>query len=300
MLATTEDRHTSTETRPRSRRKERILVATAATVLVAFLLVQVAAQRGAVHCASGSGLTVDPPTVFAGEVLDVAVYNIHHGRGPDGETDLARTTECLSGCTLAGLCEMSGPYPWQARGQTEVLAEQLGLGCRFVPAEVRWGYPHLGNGLLSAIPIGDWEQIPLPHAQGRGFRSAFRFQFDWRESTIHGLLVHVDREGDRLAQLEVVTGLFARLPMPSLLLGDLNTTADDPALAKLLRLPRTKSAMEGLPLNVRSGAVDWILVRGLEVRNASVCDRGGSDHPCFRTELALSPDSPHIAASPVE
>ena len=103
------------------------------------------------------------------------------------------------------------------------------------------------------------------------------------------LMTHINRryDAERQAQLRAVIALYLALAEPAVLLGDLNSDADDPQIRRLLGTPGvsrcggSKAGPEGLGadrLDHRPGAAPV---------DAGVRDNGASDHPLVWAELEL-------------
>jgi endonuclease/exonuclease/phosphatase family metal-dependent hydrolase len=123
-------------------------------------------------------------------------------------------------------------------------------------------------------------------------------QLRFRDRPIRVLLTHIARSDDsvRCQELREVTDLYLSLPPPAVLLGDLNSEAGEPEVARLLSTPDVIDAV-GQKLGAAAPPrIDWIFVRGLKVLDAGLRDNGASDHPLAWAELApLEPTSPAIA-----
>jgi len=131
-----------------------------------------------------------------------------------------------------------------------------------------------------------WRRVPLPHTNVKGHGNYLEAELSFAGGTLHLLLTHVDRRRDRHAQLVKVLARFNELPAPAVLLGDLNSTAEEPLLQELLALPDI-----GDPLSLPTAwgerpRYDWILTRGLRVLGAGATDSPASDHPAFWVEVA--------------
>jgi endonuclease/exonuclease/phosphatase family metal-dependent hydrolase len=216
--------------------------------------------------------------------LRVATFNIHGGRDAEGDYDLARTAALLAGYDLVGLNEVHADWP-QSADQAEQLGRRLDLDWLFAPAERRWWHDHFGNGLLSRYGLAGWRRTPLAGTQGKGFRCLLEAEVPVGERTVYVLLAHVDRKLDRQAQLAEVVDRFRQMPEPAILLGDLNSTADDPLLAELLAEPGV-----GDPLAERGEdrpRIDWIITRGLRTIDAGLVENEASDHPLVWAEVEL-------------
>jgi endonuclease/exonuclease/phosphatase family metal-dependent hydrolase len=134
--------------------------------------------------------------------------------------------------------------------------------------------------------VQSWRRVPLPHSNVKGHGNYLEAELSFAGGTLHLLLTHVDRRRDRQAQLAAVLARFAELPTPAVLLGDLNSTAEEPQLQELLA-----GGDVGDPLSLPGAwgerpRYDWILTRGLRVLAAGVTDSAASDHPAFWVEVA--------------
>lgn len=220
--------------------------------------------------------------------IRVATFNIHGGVGHDHRVDLARTAEAIKGFDLVLLNEVHGPYFWQSDGQIEQLASLTGNRWLFAPTEERWWHHRFGNGLVTSANVTHWQNIALP-GQSRGYRNALLMSLPFGGQTIHILGTHLDRNDshDRAEQLQAVSSLFLSLAQPAILLGDLNSTADEPIIQSLLQQDRVHD-----PLHEALGSgglphIDWSLTRGLTTVDAGVIDNRASDHPLVWAELKL-------------
>jgi endonuclease/exonuclease/phosphatase family metal-dependent hydrolase len=225
--------------------------------------------------------------LFPSKTLRVGTFNIHGGRGADGRRDLDRTAQCLAGLDFAALNEVHGPCPWQPLDQAAELGTRLGMAWLFAPNTRTCCCLDSGNGLLSAWPVSFWQGIPLPHRRERGYRNAVLLGLEQGSRTVRVLLTHVTRSDDasRREQLRAVADLFLSLAEPAILLGDLNSPADDPEMRRLLG-----TAGVADPLGEKLGAaapprIDWILARGMRSVDAGLREQGASDHPLAWAEL---------------
>jgi endonuclease/exonuclease/phosphatase family metal-dependent hydrolase len=85
----------------------------------------------------------------------------------------------------------------------------------------------------------------------------------------------------------VVIARFLALPEPAVLLGDLNSDANDPLIRGLLSTPGVCDAVGPKPGPNRAERIDWIIARGLRPVDAGIRDNGASDHPLVWAELEL-------------
>lgn len=267
----------------------------------AWLIIAVTGTVVAVVVASGANRTppdssqllslqepVGSPLRTWGETLHLASFNIHGGKGTDDKIDLNLTASLLGTCDLGGLYEVRlTPWP-DERPQSEILGDHLGRASFYAPTEHRWWRDHFGNGLLLSAKPESILRIPLPGTRGKAFRNAILVHVPWKGTTLHAIVVHIDREQDRERQLDLILPLFLSLKSPSLLMGDLNTRASDPRLQKLLTNPDIRSPLhDHLGEKLPADNIDWIFTSGLETLNAELIENEASDHPVLRAELKL-------------
>lgn len=235
--------------------------------------------------AQGVGLVGRPRVAPPSDFLRVATFNIHGGRDGQDQPALAGDAQSLAGVHLAGLNEVRGGW----RGdQTGWLGERLGLAGLYAPSERRWWRDHWGNALLSAAPVGDWQRVPLPGSRGKGYRNYLTAEVSCLGTTLHVLLTHIDTRHDRQAQLQTVGEAFLRLPEPALLMGDLNSDANDPLIQRLLATPGVTDCLAEAAGGYKRRRIDWILARGLRTVRCGIREQHASDHPCFWADVAVA------------
>ncbi len=256
----------------------------------------------AIAVADGSRTTpADPTTTLSlrgasehdsvdSDILRVATFNIHSGRGSDRRTDLTRTARVFVNThDLIGLNEVRGTWAqsW-ASDQAAQLGDRLQMQSVFVPTERRWWHDHFGNAILTRIPLQQIHRLPLAGSRRKAFRNAVLAQFQFQSQSVQLLSVHVDSQTDRELQLKSVISLFLGLQAPAILIGDLNTTADDPQMQELLRHPEVVNPLRDAPPDARGRThIDWILARGFRSLKGELVENDASDHPAAIAELQL-------------
>ena len=280
--------------RPRRYARAALRAALVLTLLLAIVYWQGSTKRPT-GAASGARLNqvsgmaaIDNESDASQRTIRVANFNIHGGRGPDGQLNLARTAAQLTGYDLIGLNEVRGQRWRTSVDQAQLLGEELDLAWLFAPTERRWGRDDFGNGLLAWRADVHWQRIPLPKPSSHTNRNFVWAQLPVGNVTVNVLVTHLERgdTAERHLQLQSLGQLFLSLAGPAILMGDLNSTADDPQLRQLLAAPGVRDALteRGLVSPQRN---DWILVRGLTVLDAGLIDRGASDHPLAWAELEV-------------
>lgn len=222
------------------------------------------------------------------KTIRVATFNIHGGKGKDGRRDLDRTAECLHDLDFVALSEVRGPRLGQSQDQARRLGQKLGMAWLFAPAVRVWYYEEFGNGLLTMLPVDFWQRIPLSRNYGRSHRNAVLVALRHGDRTIHVVLTHICRRHDpeRRAQLRAVISLYLSLAEPAILVGDMNSDADDPQIQQLLATPGVADPVgEILGQEAAGDRIDWIFTRGLRCVDAGILENEASDHPMVWAEL---------------
>lgn len=219
--------------------------------------------------------------------LRLASFNIHSGRGRDNRYDLERTASVLdSNLDFVGLNEVRAS--WFGPDQAQLLGTRLNLASAYLPTERHWWHDHFGNALLTRRPLVGLVRCPLPGTRGKAFRNIVLACLPYQSRTVKIMVTHIDRETDRRHQLEVALRLFLSLEPPVVLMGDLNSTIEEPLLASLREQPDVHSALhEGMPGGPAPGTIDWLFHRGMKTVSARLVDVEASDHPVLFAELTL-------------
>lgn len=219
--------------------------------------------------------------------LRIAIFNIHRGRDRNGRFALERTAETLEGFDLIGLHEVVGPTFFGQSDQAHLLGQSLNMAAAFLPVQRRFYRDYQGNGLLSRFPIEEWQSQPLPlrarHHRHRGISTCV---VRIGEIALTVMITHLDNGIDRYRQLAIALEQF-RQHDRAILIGDFNTTRNDPQLRLALNSYADDAIGKHLGDEDIPGRVDWILTRGLRTRAAGIRDLDASDHPCFWIEIEL-------------
>ena len=272
----------------------------AKTILLA-LLVGGLIYHASLHAPTGpaEGVAIedqiDRPPSKPGTIR-IGTFNIRAGKGRDGRRDLQRVADCIAAANLdfVALGEVRGHRLSPNQDQAAQLGCRLEMGWLFAPAGRVWYYRESGNGLLSSLPVSFWQRIPLCGQHDHSQRNVVLVTLPHRGRTIHVLLTHITRgdDRDRQSQLRAVIAMFLALAEPSILVGDLNSDADDPQIRHLLETPGV-----GDPVGETLGPetprrIDWIFARGFRCLDAGIRDDGASDHPLIWAELDLLQQGP--------
>ena len=285
-VASTESEHAVS---PPARRALRRRQAAVLILVLAGTVVWIASWRRPSGPASGTQIHGQVANAPVGNTLRVGTFNIRGGKGIDERRDLARTAESIGDLDLIALNEVHGAWFWQSGNQAQDLGHRLGHAWLFAPTEKRWWHREFGNGLLSSVPVSNWQRIPLERQYGKSYRNVLWAVVRFNNRAIHVLVTHLDRsdDRDRSAQLSAVAELFLSLEAPALLMGDMNSTARDPIIRRLLDVANVAEGLGQVLDDHQTGRIDWIFARGLRVADAGMINTGASDHPSFWVELEL-------------
>lgn len=231
---------------------------------------------------SGANRAVDTDPVPAHDGFKLGTYNIHGGKGADGLRDLERTAGVIEGAGIVALQEVRSGWFCDQSGK---LQDRLGVSGLFAPTLQRWFHDYRGNSLLSVFPVERWQSCHLPNAGGRRYRIYTVAEIYIGGQVLSVLFTHLHTRVGREQQLKIVLDQFGRLPLPSVLIGDLNSGREDPAFASL-----PGDAVDGIAqaLGAKDNSrVDWIFTRGLEIKDGGRVDSEVSDHPYFWVEVRV-------------
>jgi endonuclease/exonuclease/phosphatase family metal-dependent hydrolase len=221
----------------------------------------------------------------------IATYNIRGGKGIDGIRNINRTATALKGFDVIALNEVRGETFLSRSSQVEKLGEILKLGWLFLPSQKRYFKESFGNGFLSSFPVNIWYREPLIYEHDDNISSSYRnlttIQFKFNNKIVTVLLTHLDFNITREIQLSYVINEFGKYKH-CILIGDLNSSREDPLLIDLLNKNNTLDAINvALGPKDIPGRIDWIIVKGIKVIDGGHTPPGISDHPLYWVELGL-------------
>jgi endonuclease/exonuclease/phosphatase family metal-dependent hydrolase len=242
---------------------------------------------------TGSG-TAHGASVDAGDLVRVVTYNIHRGRGLDGQVSLRRIREVLRqlDADVVGVQEV---YEAQAETLARELEMQLVTGITVHRSDGAYG-----NAILTRLPLRGVATFDLS-VRTREARGGIRVDLGFQEQTLHVFNVHLGlRVHERAAQVKWLVErhiLWNERTGPRIVIGDLNEWFPGHVGRALrgeftsLRPRRTHPAL--LPL----WALDRIYwdhaVHGQSLRvHQSRLARVASDHLPLVATLRIEPTAP--------
>lgn len=229
--------------------------------------------------------------------LRVLTYNIHHGRGVDGELDLQRIAKVIRSASpdLVALQEVD-----QNVGRSESI-DQPALLARLTDMQVVFGGNislqggQYGNAVLSKLPILAHQNQLLPRIDDGEQRGVLVTQLRAGRQVLSLLATHFDHRRDdreRLASAETIKQIVLDLvPAPTVLAGDINATRDSPVLKSLTQVWTIagESEQPTIPVGKPERQIDFVLThpndRWRVVKTEVIDEPIASDHRPLLTVL---------------
>ena len=239
--------------------------------------------------------------------IRVLSYNIHHGAGMDGATDLARLANIIAAIApdIVSLQEVDCGMPRTAKvDQLRELAEQTQMSGLFGCAIDRREDGQYGNAILARFPVRQVGNYPLPGEP----RAVLAAEVDLSslygiETTVLFMATHLDTQSSpRMASIPLIeAALAAHSGQPAILAGDFNAVPESPALAALGQTWTSTTADRELPTFPHEDyrQIDYILAhpaaRWRVVSVKVVDEKIASDHLPIFADLELLPDTTQTA-----
>lgn len=238
------------------------------------------------------------------DVITVATFNIHHGRGADGRLDLARVERAIrdSGADIIGLQEVDRHFDPRSAfaDQVAVLGEAFGMESAFGPTldlppppsgTARRQY---GNALLSRYPIVWNDNTLLPAATSSEPRAVLRAGIDVPGAPLEVVVTHLEAfsASERYDQAVALRSSLEDPPSRTVVLADLNAVPGSEEAVALAAGLQDAWAVVGdgdgwtYPASEPGRRIDQVLVSpDLQVHAARVPTTDSSDHRPVVVEL---------------
>lgn len=237
----------------------------------------------------------------SGADVDVASYNIRHGRGMDNRVALERTAGVLRSldADIIGLQEVDRNVERSGRvDEPALLGNLLGMHHAF-GAFMDYQGGRYGLAILSRYPIASSREIPLPTGEEPRVALAARLVLPSGD-TITAINVHfdwVENDAARVRQARTLSVVLDTLSDPWLLMGDFNDGPDSRTLRVFEGMvhpaSRPTDSTFTFPSNAPEREIDYIFAQQSERWRTStvrvVVDSVASDHRPVRTTLRYLP-----------
>lgn len=224
-----------------------------------------------------------PRDVAPDPTLDVASWNIHLGFTEDWRFDPALVASTIRNSDVHLVALQEVPAGLMIAYGVDLplwLGHRLGMHAYFAPSKGAL----LGDALLSRRPVTRFTSVPLPHLDGDR-RRLIRASIATPAGSLLVAAAHFGlTEAQRRAQAEEVVRRLDDAPRV-VLLGDLNAEPGS-ATDRILSAAGLADAFAvsgdapapTWPALAPDQRIDWVRVRGYDVRAARTSAGGGSDH----------------------
>ena len=239
--------------------------------------------------------------------LRLLTYNIHHGRGVDGQLDLERIGRVIADASpdIVALQEVDQRANRSARiDQLAELAEQVGMHGRFGP-NIKYDGGLYGNAILSRFPVVRTTNHLLPNVKRGEQRGVFEAHLKLsNETNLVLLATHFDHRRDDQERWESAAAINAiskklKNGMPLVLMGDLNDLPTSRTLNRLKSFWKMTNdqPLATIPVDLPVRQIDYVMVaptRRWQVVRVEVLDEQiASDHRALlATVKLLDPAAP--------
>ncbi|WP_227014067.1 endonuclease/exonuclease/phosphatase family protein [Paenibacillus psychroresistens] len=222
-------------------------------------------------------------------------FNIHHGKGLDGKTDLGRILKEIlkSEADIVALQEVDRFQPRSYfRDQVTILAKGAGMFSCYSPS-LNFGFSQYGNAILSKWPIAsktifnmdgglERRSILIANIKLSGAQSPNELESSFTIVNTHlGVLAQ-----EYKWQMPILCEKINELSMPTIVLGDFNMEPSNATMKIIdpkwhrIRLPRPQATMQN------GKQIDHIFTnKGCRDSRAWVQETVASDHHAVLAEL---------------
>ncbi len=213
--------------------------------------------------------------------LRVLSYNIHHGRGTDGEVDLARIAKVIQSAKpdLVALNEVDKGVNRSGKiDEPAELARLTGMHAAF-EKNIDHDGGEYGNAILSRWPIEKIENVRLPSLYDGERRGMLMVQVEPKEGeTFWFAATHLDyrpNDAERLESAEAIeklmAGRFAKQRF--VLAGDFNALPESRVIERFAKTWKIAESGHTFPAEKPTKRIDYVMMRpkpAWRVRSAKV------------------------------
>jgi endonuclease/exonuclease/phosphatase family metal-dependent hydrolase len=202
--------------------------------------------------------------------LRVLSYNIHHGRGMDGQVDLKRIAGIIrkTDPDVVALQEVDRNTTRTGKvDQASELGRLTGMFSIFAKA-IDFEGGEYGQAMLSRFPLNDVETTRLVNRGNREQRIAVSALFDFgKGNRVQFISTHLDHTDStiRFEQASQLANLTSRDAVLTVLAGDINDTPQSKVLDKLAEtwsVPERQTLLTTFPAPSPTRQIDHVFLRG--------------------------------------
>lgn len=229
---------------------------------------------------SGSNIGENVIDSARNDTFTIATYNVQSGKNLAGKRDIGLAAHRLKNIDIVAIQEVYGK-PWLgSKSQIEQLSVPSHSASLFAPTRRRWFKDHRGNGLLTKLPLTDWQYRQLPDQSGKQFRNVITAFLNFKNERIAIIATHLHTKIGKEEQLKTVFAEFQK-HSHAILLGDLNTSKNNGLLQKLIQQSGAKDTIAITKIGDSDSRIDWILSKQLSFEHYQYEPKGISDHPMY-------------------
>ncbi|MCL6456906.1 MAG: endonuclease/exonuclease/phosphatase family protein [Gorillibacterium sp.] len=222
--------------------------------------------------------------------LKVATFNIHHGQGTDGKTDIERIAQDIRkmDVDVIALQEVDRFHPRsRIQDQLRRLGRSLEMKTAFSPS-INLKLTQYGIGILTRHPIISKQITYLKGVTERRSILVVRLQLGDEGKVITVVNTHLGLlERERARQFPVLLKLLGQLEQPAFLLGDFNMNAVHPLMQQLAPNWRKAQLKKAVPTIYYGGEIDHVYTNVETVKQtAYVMKTDSSDHHAVVADLS--------------
>lgn len=202
-----------------------------------FILPLIVVVPGLIAAGCGSSSKV-PNLNEPEEALRVFVYNIHHGRGMDGEVNIERIADLIreKDPHLVALNEVDvGVERSGSIDIMELLAESLEMEPVFGKNLDHEGGEY-GNGILTRLPVNSSGNLHLKQAEEGEQRGLLQAEVEYNGGNFVFMTTHLDHQSDRnrhFAVEQIIETTHQYSGKHVIVVGDFNATPGDPVIDQM-------------------------------------------------------------------
>lgn len=235
--------------------------------------------------------------------ITVLTYNIHHGRGHDGEVDLERIAKVIrqQKPDFVALQEVDNRTNRTGRvDQTAELARLSKMHGYFFK-QIDFDGGEYGQAILSRFEAGELAQQMLPGTPEREQRLLGRARFEIAGHSLWLATTHLHHANARIReqQVEAINADVAQIAttdVPVILCGDFNAVPASRALTLISRAWKNSTGGQPIPTfpaTKPARQIDYIFLRPAAALRViavkGVAEEVASDHSPLLVELEFSP-----------